>query len=128
MILDSSAVVALFVKERGHEALLDKLARVPGVGIGAPTLAETGVVLSARLKRDARPLLLRFVQELAITVIPFGEPHWREAVSAYLRFGRGRHPAALNFGDCMSYATARLAAAPLLATRRDFARTDLDLA
>ncbi|MEX2554466.1 MAG: type II toxin-antitoxin system VapC family toxin [Actinomycetota bacterium] len=61
-------------------------------------------------------------------VVPFGENHWQEAVEAFERYGRGRHDASLNFGDCMSYAIARLAGEPLLCTGRDFVRTDLEIA
>jgi ribonuclease VapC len=93
VILDSSAVVAVFFREPGYE-----------------------------------PLLLRFLQESAVTVAPFGEPHWRAAAEAYLRYGRGRHPAGLNFGDCLAYATARLAAQALLCVGEDFGKTDLPLA
>ena len=57
--------------------------------------------------------------------MPFGEAHWREALAAYRRFGRGRHRANLNFGDCLSYAVARLAGEPLLFVGDDFAATDL---
>jgi ribonuclease VapC len=97
------------------------------VGIGTPTLAETGLVLAARLRRDPRDLVVRLLDEFSITEIPFGDEHWKEAVEAYLRFGKGRHKAQLNFGDCLTYAVARLAAEPLLFTGNDFAQTDLDL-
>jgi ribonuclease VapC len=128
LILDTSAVVAVVVQEPGYDGLIGKLASARSVGIGTPTLAETGIVLTARLGRDPRGLLARLLQELEVTPIPFGDPHWRAAVEAYRRFGKGRHAAALNFGDCMSYATARLSGLPLLCTGRDFAKTDLLLA
>jgi ribonuclease VapC len=126
MILDSSAIVALFLQEPGWEVLLDEMSGgQAGIGIGAPTLTETGIVLSARLQRDARPMLSRFLQEMDIEVLPFGENHWQEAMSAWRRFGKGRHPAALNFGDCLSYATAKLAGQPLLFVGDDFPATDI---
>jgi ribonuclease VapC len=62
------------------------------------------------------------------TVIEFGADHWREAISAWWRFGRTRHPARLNFGDCLAYAAARLSDQPLLAKGDDFPLTDVDLA
>jgi len=68
------------------------------------------------------------LQEAQVAVVPFGEDHWRAAVDAYIRFGKGRHAAALNFGDCLTYATARLSGLPLLAAGRDFSKTDLELA
>ena len=125
MIIDSSAIVAVFFREPGFEKLLDQLASAAAAGIGTPTLVETGIVLTARMGKDARTLVSRFVEEFEIQTIPFGEHHWREAVSAYARFGRGRHPAALNFGDCMTYSVARLSDQPLLFVGDDFTETDL---
>jgi ribonuclease VapC len=127
LILDSSAVLAILFREPGFEKLADKLAAASNPGIGAPTLAETGIVLAARLGIESRPLLASFLMERGVAIVPFGEAHWRSAVDAYQRFGKGRHPAGLNFGDCMSYATARLADQPLLCAGTDFAKTDLRL-
>jgi hypothetical protein len=70
----------------------------------------------------------QFLTEFGIVTVPFGEEHWRTAFEAYRRFGKGRHAAALNIGDCMSYATAKLSRQPLLCTGADFARTDLAVA
>jgi ribonuclease VapC len=128
MIVDTSAITAIALQEPGFEELLEKLARASSVGVGAPTLTETAIVLSARLKQDARGLLARFLTEAAIATIPFGDAHYAAAVQAWLRYGKGRHPAGLNFGDCLTYATARLAEAPLLCTGDDFSQTDLEIA
>ena len=125
MILDSSALVAIFTREGGHEVLVDAVTEAPAAGVGAPTLVEAGIVLSVRLRLDARPLLARFLHDLGIMVVPFGEDHWREALDAFERFGKGRHPAALNLGDCFSYAVASLAEEPLLCVGDDFRKTDL---
>lgn len=126
MIVDTSALVAIVFREPGHEELLERIAGAAGVAAGAPTLAETGIVLQARLGSAAYGLLERLLDELGIEEVPFGEVHWREAVDAYRRFGKGRHPAALNFGDCMTYAVTRLSGEPLLFHGADFDRTDLD--
>ncbi len=128
MIVDSSAIVAIVLAEPGCDELIGKLGAVDHAGIGAPTLAETAIVLSARLGRDARTLLARLLDEASIEVVPFGEAHYRTAVDAWMKFGKGRHVASLDFGDCMSYATATLAHQPLLCTGEDFRRTDLQLA
>ena len=109
MIVDTSAIVALVLQEPGYERIEEALASGVKAGIGTPTLAETGIVLTARLGRDARPLLARLVQEAGLSLVPFGEGHYVEAIRAWQAFGKGRHPAALNFGDCLSYATASLA-------------------
>ena len=128
MILDSSALIAIFVREPGFERLLDALEGAPKLAIGAPTLGEAGIVLSARLEIDARSLLGRFLEESGASVLPFSAVHAREAIGAFRRYGKGRHRAALNFGDCMTYATARLADEPLLCTGNDFRKTDLSIA
>lgn len=125
MVLDSSALVAIHLKEPGYERLVDAIDRAEIVAIGVPTLLETAIVLSARLGRDARPLLLTFLRRIEAEWIPFNEEHFDAAAAAFLRFGRGRHPAGLNFGDCMSYAVASLAGLPLLFTGEDFPKTDI---
>jgi ribonuclease VapC len=128
VIVDASAIIAVFLREPGYERVVDRLIAAKGLGCGTPTLVEAGIVLSAKLGTDARGLLGRFVATFGIVEIPFGEDHWREAVGAFTVYGKGRHKAALNFGDCMSYAVARLADQPLLCTGSDFARTDIELA
>jgi ribonuclease VapC len=126
VILDSSVIVAIVRREPGFEDLVERLRQASSLGIGTPTLAEAGVVLEARLKVDARGVLERFLRDFEVTAIPFGDLHWREALAAFRRFGKGRHPAGLNFGDCLSYATAKLAAMPLLYVGDDFSKTDLE--
>ena len=128
MIVDSSAVVAVVCREPGFESPLNRLVSSTSTGIGTPTLAETGIVLSARLRRDPRGLLVRLLDEFEIVEVPFGEPHWREAIRAYWRYGRGRHRANLNYGDFLSYAVAHLAQEPLLFIGEGFASTDVDVA
>ena len=127
MIVDSSAVIAVLLREPGFDLLLAEFAKAQSPGIGGPTVTETGIVLSARLGPAGKTLLARFVVEAGLVVIPFVAEHWGVAVDAFLRFGKGRHPAALNFGDCLTYAVAQRAGEPLLCLGDDFARTDLDL-
>lgn len=121
-------MVAILLKEPDHDALIEKLIATSQVGIGTPSMVEAGIVLSARLGQDAQGMLARFLREAAIAQIPFGDVHYGVAVDAWLRFGKGRHPAGLNLGDCLAYATARLANRPLLCVGDDFSRTDLELA
>ena len=124
MIVDSSALVAIVLREPGWESLAEKL--FSGLaGAGAPTLAEAGVVLTAKMGPRGRSLLARVVQEARISVVPFTDEHWPIAIDAYARFGKGRHAAALNFGDCLTYAVASLAGQPLLYVGEDFSKTDL---
>lgn len=128
MILDSSVIVAIVLQEPGWQELVGRLGAEAPIGVGAPTLAETAIVLTARLGKNAGPLLARFIQETQLAIVPFTDQHWRSAADAYMKFGKGRHPAALNFGDCLSYAVARLAGQPLLCLGADFSKTDLPLA
>lgn len=128
MIVDTSAIASIFFHEPNHKLLLNTLLETNTVGIGAPTLVECGIVLSARLGEDARGLLSRLQEEVGFVVIPFSQAHYGVAVGAWLQYGKGRHPAQLNFGDCMSYATAKLANQPLLFIGDDFSQTDIEIA
>lgn len=128
MIVDSSAIVALVLKESGYERVRDKLSSAESIGIGTPTLVELTLVLTEKLERDARSFVARLLQETGMIAIPFGLEHWQTAVLASMRYGRGRHPARLSFGACLSYATAKLAEQPLLCVGNDFAQTDIQLA
>ncbi len=128
MILDTSVIVAVVCQEEGYLQYVEQMQEASALAVGAPTLTEAGIVLQARLGGDGRAILERFVADFEVRELTFGGSHWRGAVDAHRRFGKGRHPAALNFGDCLTYASARLAGEPLLAVGNDFARTDLELA
>jgi ribonuclease VapC len=127
MILDSSAIVAVVLRQPDWELIVARMEASPVIGVGAPTLTETSLVLAARLARDPRPKLARLLQVYGVVVVPFTQEHSTEATEAFLRYGKGRHPAALNFGDCLTYAGAKLADEPLLCLGDDFSRTDLRL-
>jgi ribonuclease VapC len=127
MIIDSSAVLAVIIKEPGHERVVHELAASQETRMGAPTQLETGIVLTARLGPRGKTILARFLEENAIQIVAFDEDHAAVALDAYSRFGKGRHPAALNFGDCCTYATASLSGEPLLCVGEDFRQTDLPL-
>ena len=125
MVLDTSAIVAIHLREPGFDQLIEKIDRAGIVAVGAPTLLESGMVLSARLGQDARVLLMGTLRRMSAQIVPFAEEHFDTALEAFLRFGRGRHPAGLNFGDCMAYAVAVEAGLPLLFTGTDFGKTDV---
>lgn len=125
MVLDSSALLAILLQEAGHETLVEKAANAERVFIGAPTAFETAVVLSSKLRRDPRPEINGILRRLNAEIVQFGSEHYESAVSAFLRFGKGRHPAALNFSDCMTYALAAMSGEPLLFCGDDFSRTDI---
>lgn len=128
MVVDASALLAVLFREPGHERLLDALDEAETVAVAAPTLAEAKIVLGARLGFDKAFLLDELLRRMGAEVVPFGREHADEAVRAYRRYGKGRHPAALNFGDAMSYAAARVAGVPLLYVGDDFSRTDVQAA
>jgi ribonuclease VapC len=125
MTLDSSALIAILFGEPGYLDLVDRILAADHVRLGAPTLAEASLVFAGRQGKSDAQAVEDLVKELGITVVSFGEAECRSAVDAFLRFGRGRHAAALNFGDCLAYATAAVSGDSLLFVGEDFARTDI---
>jgi len=125
MTLDSSALIAILFSEHGHLDLIDRILVAESVRVAAPTLVEASMVLAGRRRTKAVGEVEALVQELGVSVVPFGEREWYAAVAAFLRFGRGRHAAALNFGDCLAYAAAVVANDSLLFVGVDFGLTDV---
>ena len=128
MTVDSSALIAILFGEHGHLDLVDRILSAGAVRVAAPTLVETSMVFAARRKAATANEVRALVQEFGVTVVPFAERDWHAAVDAFLRFGRGRHQAALNFGDCLSYAAAANANDSLLFVGDDFTHTDITAA
>jgi ribonuclease VapC len=128
MIIDTSAIIAIIGREPGHERLEQHLLDDPDPKIGAPTVVEAGMVMMSRWGARGHTLLARFLQYNNIKTIPFTEQHTELALDAFSRFGKGRHPAGLNMGDCLTYAVAADSGEPLLYVGNDFPRTDLKLA
>lgn len=125
MTLDTSAIIAVLFEEPGYLDLIDRILAADHVRVGTPTLVETGLVFAGRRRAQAVGELEALLRELDVTIIPFGEREYRAAVEAFLRFGRGRHKAALSFGDCFAYAVADTANDSLLFLGNDFAQTDI---
>lgn len=123
MTLDSSALLAMLFSEPGYLDLIDCALEADSVRAGVPTLVEASMVVAGR--RAPVAALDELVRELAVTVVPFGEAEWHAAVVAFDRFGRGRHKASLNFGDCLAYAAAAVAGDSLLFVGADFRHTDI---
>lgn len=124
IVVDSSAIVAIALDEPEAEKFLHVMIGTPTV-IGAPTLLETRIVLAGRGVRDPMDATTIILDASQTKVIAFDQALADHALSAFLRFGKRRHPAALNYGDCMAYALARSLNAPLLFKGADFALTDL---
>ena len=125
MVVDSSAVIAVVLGEPGAPALRHRIAGAAHVCLSAATLVESTIVMARRHGEAGVAKLDRLLSETGMSVEPVTAKQADTARWAYLRFGKGRHPAALNFGDCFSYALAAERDEPLLFVGDDFARTDL---
>ena len=125
MTLDSSALIAILFGEHGHLDLIDRILAADHVRVGTPTLVEASLVFAGRRRTTAVGEVEALLRELDVTIVPFGERECRAATDAFLRYGRGRHRAALNMGDCFAYATAEAANDSLLFVGDDFALTDV---
>lgn len=128
MTLDTSALVAVLFSEPGYLDLVDRMLEAETLRVGAPTLVEVSLVFAGRTGRVAGTEIRSLLEELGVTIVPFAEGEWRRAADAFARFGRGRHKAALNFGDCLAYATAATARDSLLFVGDDFGLTDIESA
>lgn len=124
MVIDSSAVVAILLDEPESAGLLEAMQRDPIRQISAATYVELVMVLEGR-RPGIGVEIDRFLEDVRVEVVAFTAEHAAAARTAWHRFGRGRHAAALNLGDCFSYATAQLAREPLLYKGDDFAKTDI---
>jgi ribonuclease VapC len=129
MYVDASALVAMIVAEPEAARLLAALDAAEAERITAPIALFEAVAGIARIRAcsvtDAQALVRDFLHEAEIEVVPITGQHGDLAVIAMERFGKGRHPAALNMGDCFGYAVAKAANVPILFIGDDFSRTDL---
>jgi ribonuclease VapC len=126
VVLDTSAITAVVFGEPDAEMFLSvMLANAGDLQMSAGTAAEVGIVVEARQGAEATKDLAILVDRLGMATVPVDRVQVEAAVAAWRRFGKGRHPAGLNLGDCFSYSLAKLSAAPLLFKGRDFAQTDI---
>lgn len=131
MFVDASAIVAMMTNESDAAALSERLAAAGARTTSAMALWEASVAysrISGLQPKDALREVEAYIRPLDIAVTAIGPPITAAAVEAYQRFGKGRHPAALNFGDCFAYACARQLGMPLLYKGDDFSQTDIDAA
>lgn len=125
MVIDTSALVAILSNEPERPALVEKLVASDERLVAAPTLLETAIVVDARFGIAGGYELDQLCRVARISAVPFDEALYGLARSAYRRYGKGRHPAGLNFGDCMSYALAISRGDVLLFKGSDFSQTDV---
>jgi ribonuclease VapC len=126
MVLDTSCLVALLQNEPAAGNVLAAIEAHPVRRMSAATLVEAAIVMQMRFGDYGERELDVLLQRLRVEVIPVTEMHAELARSAYRRFGKGRHPARLNFGDCFSYALAASLGEPLLFVGDDFSLTDME--
>jgi ribonuclease VapC len=123
--LDSSAVLAILFAEPGADRLVDALESAPALSMSVANALECAMRLAPRPGLDETDKLDAFFALYEVRLTPVDAVHLRLAQAAYLQFGKGRHVAGLNFGDCFAYALAKALDAPLLFVGEDFAKTDL---
>jgi ribonuclease VapC len=128
MVLDTSALIAVLFREPPETRLLAAISAGPPLRLSAASLVETGIVTQRRLGDEGESKLDRLIHRLGVEIVPVAREHAEIARAAYRRFGKDCHPAALNFGDCFSYALARALGEPLLFVGDDFSQTDVDVA
>jgi ribonuclease VapC len=125
VVVDTSALMAIVLGESDAERYAAVLCSAPRLLVAAPTWLEAAIVAHARLGPEGHALLTELLDGLQMTIVPFDDGLARLAHDGWLRFGRGRHPAGLNLGDCFAYALAKQCGEPLLIKGEDFARADV---
>ena len=125
MVIDTSAVIAILAQENDAERLADAISLDEVRLISAATLTEAGIVATVLFGEGGGADLDDLLEEMQVEVVPLTRDHSRLAREAFAQYGKGRHPARLNFGDCFSYALAKASGAPLLFKGNDFSQTDV---
>ena len=125
MVIDSSALIAILEAEEEAEQFVELIEQDPIRLISAVSVVETTIVIKNRRGQRGVEALNLLLQKADVTIESVTAEHASAACQAYHEYGKGRHPAKLNFGDCFSYAAAKLTEEPLLFKGNDFSRTDL---
>ncbi|ERR1700743_716296 len=127
MVIDTSAVAAIFFHEPERDLFLELIMTAEKCLISAATVVETGIVLESRHGLAIARELDLFLHEANIEIISVDQTQAEQALLSYRRYGKGRHPAALNFGDCFTHALAVVSNEPVLAKGDEFRRADLQV-
>lgn len=128
MVVDTSALIAVLNGEPASARLEAAMLAASRVVISAATFVEASIVAASKAPPDGMEDLDLLLSELRVEIVSVTREHAELARAAYAQFGKGRHPAALNLGDCFSYALARALGEPLLFVGSDFGKTDIDVA
>lgn len=127
-MVDTSAIVAIAFNEPDAETYEQKVVDAPRRFISAATILELSIVIEARLGEAGAAELDLWLYKAGVEVVAVDAEQIAIARRAWRNFGKGRHPASLNFGDCFSYALAKSRNEPLLFNGDDFSRTDIEAA
>ena len=125
MVIDTSALVGILLGEPEADDFAQAIAGAPSLAISGPTWVEVSLVITARLGEQGHDLLTELLTRSNAIIAPCDDTLAYAVYDAWLRYGRGRHPAGLNFGDCFSYALAKQRSEPLLFKGNDFNKTDI---
>ena len=125
IVVDTSALVAALSGEPGCDRVNELLAGSTASLMSAASYLECSIVLASRFGGDGVHDLRLYLHEAGVEIVAVDRDQADAALDAWLRYGKGRHPAALNLGDCFAYALASLRGASLLFVGEDFARTDV---
>ena len=125
MVIDTSAILAILQREPERRAFLEAIEAADTARISVANFVETSLVIESRYGSEGVRYLDRFVSRAAIEIVSVDREQGQLARTAFSRFGRGRHRAGLNFGDCFAYAAAMSLGEPLLCKGDDFTRTDV---
>jgi ribonuclease VapC len=127
MVIDTSAILAWLKDEPARDRIVAGLEAHPVRRMSSVSLLEAQIVVRGREHPALLDKLDRFLQEIAVIVVPFDESQSRLAADAFQRYGKGQgHPAQLNLGDCAVYALAKTTNEPLLFIGNDFSQTDIE--
>lgn len=125
MVIDTSAIAAIAFNEPDAASLEQRIADDPVRMISAATMLEAAMVIEARLGEPGGSELDLWLHKVGVEIVAVEAEHADQARRAWRRYGKGRHPAGLNYGDCFSYALAALTGEPLLYKGNDFSQTDI---
>ena len=125
LVVDTSAAVAIVLGEPGSDELAAHLENALARLMPAAIRVELGIVIEARLWPAGQDVVERLLRDAKIDIVPVDADLADRAMSGWRRYGKGHHPAALNFGDCFTYALAERTGYPVLCTGDDFAATDI---
>jgi ribonuclease VapC len=126
VVLDTSALLAILLQEPEHDTLAELLADAEDPLISAATLLEASIVMQTKIGDDGVAALDELLAAASVRCVAVDLTQALSARRAYARYGKGRSPAALNFGDCFTYALARVHGRALLFKGDDFSATDID--